>query len=71
MDRLPDHIEAEWPGLDGVCNASCIKSNAILSAHSLDALWGNSQRAFLLRLDARMLFTGEERMKYLLYDPDD
>ncbi len=64
VDRLPDHIEAEWPGLDGVCNASCIKSNALLSAHSLDALWGNFQRAFLLRLDVRMLFTGEERMAY-------
>jgi len=61
VDRLPDHIEHEWPGLDGVVNASCIKSNALLSAHSQEAMWGNFQRAFLLHLPVRMLFTGEER----------
>lgn len=61
VDRLPDHVEHEWPGLDGVVNASCIKSNALLSAHSLGAMWGNFQKAFLLNLPVRMLFTGEER----------
>lgn len=61
VDRLPEHIEAEWPGLDGVCNASCIKSNALLAGHSQMALWGNFQKAFLLHLPVRMLFTGRER----------
>lgn len=61
VDELPPYIEAEWPGLDAVCNASVIKSNALLSAHSQQALWGNFQKAFLLRLPVRMLFTGEER----------
>lgn len=61
VDRLPDHIEHEWPGLDGVVNASCIKSNALLAGHSQEAMWGNFQRAFLLHLPVRMLFTGEER----------
>jgi hypothetical protein len=61
LDRLPEHIEHEWPCLDGVVNASCIKSNAILAAHSQEAMWGNFQRAFLLHLPVRMLFTGEER----------
>lgn len=61
VDELPAHIEAEWPGLDGVVNASCIKSNALLSGHSLQALWGNFQKAYLLNLPVRMLFTGRER----------
>ncbi len=61
VDRLPDHIESEWPGLDGVVNASCVKSNALLSAHSQEGLWGNFQRCYLLHLPVRMLFTGRER----------
>jgi len=64
VDRLPEHIEREWPNLDGVCNASCIKSNALLSAHCVEGLWRNFECCFLLRLDVRMLFTGEERMAY-------
>ncbi len=64
VDRLPDHIEREWPGLDGVCNASCIKSNALLSAFCVEGMWRNFERCFLLRLDVRMLFTGAERVSY-------
>lgn len=62
VDQLPAHIEMEWPGLDGVCNSSCIKSNALLAGFSQQALWGNFQTAYLLDLPVRMLFTGYERV---------
>ena len=62
VDRLPDHIESEWPSnLDGVVNASCIKSCALLSAHSQEGAWRNFERCFVLHLPVRMLFTGHER----------
>jgi hypothetical protein len=62
VESLPEHIEREWPQIHGVVNASCIKSNALLSAHAQECRWGDFQKGWILRLPVRMLFTGYERM---------
>ena len=63
VDELPEHIRRQWPQVDGVVNASCIKSNALLSGLSQECLTGDFERGWLLHLPVRMLFTGHERMK--------
>ena len=62
VEHLPKPIEREWPTVDGVVNSSCIKSNALLSAHAQECRYGECEKGWILRLPVRMLFTGYERM---------
>jgi hypothetical protein len=63
VDEFPEHVTRHWPRIDAITNASCIKGSALISGHAQEVLWGDFQRAWLLHLPVRLLFTGRERMK--------
>ncbi len=63
VQELPEHIRRQWPDVDAVTNASCLKSSALISGHGQEVLTGDFERGWYLHLPVRLLFTGEERVK--------
>ena len=63
VNELPEHLQRMWPGINAVTNASCIKSNALISGHAQEVLTGDFERGWILHLPVKLLFTGQERVK--------